>query len=82
MDHSQSGSSVHAVLQTRILEGVATPSSRGSSQYRDSTHLSCVSCIGRQVLYHWRRLGSPAAGYQHVNYVLVIKPSWAMPCKR
>ena len=27
--------------------------SRGSSQPRDWTHVSCVSCIGRQILYHW-----------------------------
>ena len=30
------------VLQARILEWVATPSSRGSSQLRDQTHVSCV----------------------------------------
>ena len=30
-----SGSSVHGVLQVRILEWVAMPSSRGSSQSRD-----------------------------------------------
>ena len=28
------------------------PSSRCSSQPRDQTHASCVSCIGKQVLYH------------------------------
>ena len=31
MDCSPSGSSVHGILQTRILEWVAVPSSRGSS---------------------------------------------------
>ena len=35
-------------------------SSRGSSQPRDETRVSYVSCIGRQVLYHWRHLGSLA----------------------
>ena len=40
------------VLQARILEWVATPSSRGSRQLRDWTHVSYVSCTGRQVLYH------------------------------
>ena len=39
-------------LQARILEWVALPSSRGSSRPRDRTHVSYVSCIGRQVLYH------------------------------
>ena len=35
MDHSPPGSSVHGILQARILEWVAMPSSRGSSQPRD-----------------------------------------------
>jgi len=37
------------ILQARILEWVAISSSRGSSQPRDRTH---VSCIGRWILYH------------------------------
>ena len=36
---------------TRILEWVAYPFSRGSSQPRDQAHISCISCIGRQILY-------------------------------
>ena len=40
------------ILQARILEWIAIPSSRGSSQPRDWTCVSYVSCIGRQVLYH------------------------------
>ena len=34
-------------------------SSRGSSQPRDRTHVSYVSCIGRWLLYHQHHLGSP-----------------------
>ena len=34
------------------------PFSRGSSQPKDQTRISYVSCIGRQVLYHQRHLGS------------------------
>ena len=37
------------ILQTRIPEGVAVPSSRGSSQPRDWTLVSYVSCFGRRV---------------------------------
>ena len=44
--------SVHEILQARILEWVAMPSSRGSSQPRNRTHVSYVSCIGREVLFH------------------------------
>ena len=35
------------------LEWVAISSSRGSSWPRDHTHISYVSCTGRQVLYRW-----------------------------
>ena len=35
MDQSLPGSSVHGILQARILEWIAMPSSRGSSQPRD-----------------------------------------------
>ena len=52
MDCSPPGSSIHGIFQARILERVAVPSSRGSSQPRDRTHISYVSCIGRRVLYH------------------------------
>ena len=48
-DCSPPSSSVHGVIQARILEHVAISSSRGSSWPRDQT---CVSCIGRQILYH------------------------------
>ena len=34
---------VHGILQTRILEWVAFPFSRGSSQPRDRTQISCVA---------------------------------------
>ena len=44
MDCSPPGSSVHGILQARILEWVAMSSSRGSSQPRDRTHLFCSSC--------------------------------------
>ena len=44
-DCSPPGSSVHGILQVRLLERVATPSSRGSSLPRDRTHISCVSRI-------------------------------------
>jgi len=39
MDCSPSGSSVHGILQARILEWVAIPFSRGSSRPRDQTQV-------------------------------------------
>ena len=39
------GSSVHGILQARILEWVPPPGDlRGYSRPRDQTHISCISC--------------------------------------
>ena len=43
MDHSPPGSSVHGILQARILEWVAMPFSRGSSRPRDQTQVSNIA---------------------------------------
>ena len=51
MDCSPPGSSVHGILLARILEWVAISFSRGSSRARDGTHISCVSCMGRGILF-------------------------------
>ena len=48
VDCSPPGSSVHRILQARILERVAIFFSRGSSRPRDRIH---ISCIGRWVCY-------------------------------
>ena len=42
MNCSLPGSSVHGILQARILEWVAVPFSRGASQLRDQIQVSCV----------------------------------------
>ena len=41
--YSPPGSSVHGILQARILEWVAIPFSRGSSPPRDQTQVSCTA---------------------------------------
>ena len=43
VDCNPPGSSVHGILQARILEWVAMPSSRGSSRPRDRTQVSCIA---------------------------------------
>ena len=58
-DGSLPGSSAHGILKARILEWVAIFSSRGSSWPRDWTHVFCISCTGRQILYQWHHLESP-----------------------
>ena len=54
MDHSLPGSSVHGILQARILEWVSMPFSRGSSQPRDRTQVSLC-------LLHWQVGSLPLA---------------------
>ena len=49
MDCSPPDSSVHGISQARILDWVAISFSRGSSQPRNQTH---ISCIGKWILYH------------------------------
>ena len=55
MDCSLPGSSVHGILQARILEGVVMPSSRGSSWPRDQTHVCLLSPL------HWQAGSLPLA---------------------
>ena len=53
LDGSLAGSSVHGMLQARTLKWIINSFCRGSSQPRDSTWVSCISCINRQILYPW-----------------------------
>jgi len=52
MDCSLPGSSVHGILQARILEWVAMASLQQIFQTQGSNPQTYVSCTGRQVLYH------------------------------
>ena len=45
LDSSPPGSSVRGILQARMLEWIAMPSSRGSSQPRDQTHVSASPAL-------------------------------------
>ena len=51
--------SVCGIFQARIREQVAISSSRESSQSRDGTQVSYISCIGTQILYHCTPEKSP-----------------------
>ena len=52
-ESSRTESSVHRILQARILEWVAVPSLRGSSWPRNWTHISKISCIEGRLFTHW-----------------------------
>ena len=68
IDCSFPGSSFHGILQVRILEWVAMPSSRGSSWSRDWTHIPPVSWIGSWILYHWATWETPNKIWYYINY--------------
>ena len=74
MDYSPPGSSVHGILQERILKWVSMPASRRSSQLRDWTHVSSVSWIDRWVLYHWHHLGSSIC--THIGHEIMANSDW------
>ena len=75
MDYSPPGSSVHGIFQARILEWVATSYSRGSSQPRDRTR---VSCIGRRILTS-EHLGSHQTCLIKVNFYSDHFHAWSQP---
>ena len=71
MDYSPSGSSVHGILQARILKWVAIPFSRGSSQPRDWTWVSWIAgrfftvWATREVSKYKSISNTPSTSYQH-----------------
>ena len=66
------GSSVRGILQARVLEWVAMPSSRASSQPRDQTCITYICCIGRQILHPLNHLGSPWYPEFTFNHLLLF----------
>ena len=74
MDCSPPGCSIHGILQARILEWVAMPSSRGSSQPR-WLNLGLLHC--RQILYHLSHQGS-----QRPHSMSVVHHLWTIQNQR
>ena len=64
MDCSPPRSSVYGIILAGTLEWVAISSSRGSLWPRDWTR---VSCIGRQILYHWATWEALFAGLKFLK---------------
>ena len=79
MDCSPPGSSVHGILQARILEWVAMPFSRGSSQLRDRTQASHIA--GRLFIV-WAtskatNLLSSSQSYKYGFIILQLESLWS-----
>ena len=63
-------SSVHAVLQARILELAAMPFARGSSQLRDRTHVTMsLALAGELLIFIIRTLGSHQIVSKNIIYM-------------
>ena len=73
MGCSPPDSPILGILKVRILEWLAISSSSGSFQLRDWTHISWVSCIGRQILYHWATWEAPYSGKEAIKVSLKQK---------
>ena len=69
MDCSPPGSSVHGILQERILKWVAIPSSRESSRFRNQTCISCDSCIASRFF----TIGPPVTPWHRTIYCSFLK---------
>ena len=77
MDCSPPGSSVHGTLQARILEWVAIPFCRGSSQPRDQTQ---VSCIAGGFFTIWATKEAPVRGWGPIKLVGYIEGKLGSYC--
>ena len=75
MDCSPPGSSVHGISQARILEWVAISFSRGSSQPRDQTQISCLSC--RWILYHYATWEAQRGYYGPIQKPKTFPGGWS-----
>ena len=80
MDCSPLGFSVHGIFQARIPEWVAICYSRVSSPPRDWRCISCVSCIGRQVLYHCATWEAPRDGGRQISLVTLFLRGVCVMC--
>ena len=87
VDYSSPGSSVHGILQVRILVWVAITFSRGSSWPRDRTQVLHF----RQILYHLRHQASPGAYVcififvhcmlSHFSHIQCFAALWTIACQ-
>ena len=71
---SPPGSSDHGIFQAKILEWVAIFSSRESHPW-----VSCVSCNGRQILYHRATQEAPSGSEGHLKFQRLSNIHWVLP---
>ena len=71
VDCNPPGTSVHGILQARILERVALPS-RGSSWPREQTQVSSISWIGSWVPYNWHPLEAQVGAHILIYVISLV----------
>ena len=76
MDCCPPGSSVHGIIQPRVLEWIATSSFRGFSRPRDWTGISCVSYIVMKILYHWATWKAIVSSLLYGNFTRLKNVPW------
>ena len=76
MDCRPLGSSDHGILQARILEWIAIPFSRGSSQPRNWTQVSCIAgrfftiwATGKPAIFTW----GPIINFWYFNFLTLLR---------
>ena len=88
MDCSLPGASVHGVFQARVLEWVTISFSRGSSQTRDWTWVSCI--VGRRFTIwatrevqpqHESAIGIHISSVQSLSRVRLFSTPWIKACQ-
>ena len=72
MDCSLPGSSIHGILQARILEWVGIPFSRGSSQPKNWTQNSSISCIAGRFFTHWAIWEVKSIGNDPLKRIILV----------
>ena len=79
MDCSPPGSSVHGIVQARILEWVATSYSRGISRLRDQICISWYSCSGRE--FFTTRTSGKLLISSNISFFLWLHQVWVVACR-
>ena len=72
MDCSPLGSLSVGILQARLLEWIAMPSSRGSFQPRDQTQVTCIAGIFFTDWAQGSPPGKPKCVYRHIYGTLIL----------
>ena len=74
MDCCLTGSSVHGIFQARILGRLPFPT-LGDLPHPGIEPTSCVSYIGRWIIYHWATFEAPSNDHSRYNFMTACSVS-------